>query len=626
MRGLMILSLVLLSFPVFGQTEIDSLNALLKSKTGIEKVDVYVQLSRKYMESNLLKGISLGKEGLSLAESLEYKKGQLKLHSNIGLCLRAMGSYNLSLENYLSALKIAEELKNQKQIAQVKNQIGNVYNYIGNLDKALEYYNDALSIRTVINDSLGIAGSYNNIGNLYKVKGENQKALEYLGRAVIIKNELGNKADMVPTLKNLGSVYLNLENYNEALKYYRQALEVEEETKSLQSISQTYLYFGQCYLKMKRYNLALQNLNKVFEFEDDFITAHTKIRGYDYLAQVYAALGYHETALTYYKKYINLRETLYTEDIGRQMLEVNTIYETQKHEQDILNMELKEQGIIKNVFIGFSVLVVFIGIWVVRDYKSKVKAAKELVKINEELTLAKQGAEKANLMKSDFLAQMSHEIRTPINTIMSYSSLLRSELDDGLPNELRGGFDSIDSGATRLLRTIELILNMSDIESGTYEAHFDKMNLCKEIVKPLYDEYRIIAERKGLEVILKNDLKDEALSVDGYTISQLVINLLDNAVKYTEKGSIIIRTYEEDRRKKLDISDTGIGISKEFIPNLFTKFAQEEQGYTRKFEGTGLGLSLAKKYCEINKAEIMVESEKGKGTRFTIVFCQDSNI
>ena len=103
-------------------------------------------------------------------------------------------------------------------------------------------------------------------------------------------------------------------------------------------------------------------------------------------------------------------------------------------------------------------------------------------------------------------------------------------------------------------------------------------------------------------------------------MSQIMANLIDNAIKYTASGEIGIKLYSINDKTAIDISDTGIGISEKYLPQLFTKFSQEEQGYTRKFEGTGLGLSLVKKYCEINRCDISVKSKKGEGTIFTILF------
>ncbi|KAB2844147.1 MAG: hypothetical protein F9K45_05225, partial [Melioribacteraceae bacterium] len=118
-----------------------------------------------------------------------------------------------------------------------------------------------------------------------------------------------------------------------------------------------------------------------------------------------------------------------------------------------------------------------------------------------------------------------------------------------------------------------------------------------------------------------NELKeDPVVKVDGYTMSQIMANLVDNAIKYTAAGKIELKLHSVNNKPAISISDTGIGISEKYIPKLFTKFSQEEQGYTRKFEGTGLGLSLVKKYCEINNCEISVKSKKGEGTTFTLQF------
>ncbi len=239
--------------------------------------------------------------------------------------------------------------------------------------------------------------------------------------------------------------------------------------------------------------------------------------------------------------------------------------------------------------------------------------------VEEALLLAKERAEKSDRLKSDFLAQMSHEIRTPINTIMNYTSLLQMELEDKTSDDNKGSFKSIQNAAYRLLRTIDLILNISDLEAGTYEPKFEQVNLVEKVILPVVNEFKQAAENKNLSLSFKNNLVEAPnVKIDNYTVSQTIANLLDNAIKYTSKGKITVLTEKEENYLIVKIEDTGVGISKEYLPNLFDKFSQEEAGYTRRFEGSGLGLALVKKYCIINNIEISVKSEKGIGTTFTL--------
>lgn len=239
----------------------------------------------------------------------------------------------------------------------------------------------------------------------------------------------------------------------------------------------------------------------------------------------------------------------------------------------------------------------------------------------EELIKAKEKAEQADKLKTNFLAQMSHEIRTPINVIVSFNNLIKDEVRDKIDPELYASFISVDLATKRIIRTIDLILNMSAIQSGTYEPTFKSINIKKDIIDNLILEYKLIAENKGLNfsVVYNTSLLD--IYADEYSVTQIFSNLIDNAIKYTLKGLVEI-IVDRDNESKLivKVKDTGVGISEEFIPNLFKPFTQEEQGYTRRFEGSGLGLALVKKYCEINNAEISVESKKNEGSTFTVIF------
>jgi signal transduction histidine kinase/ligand-binding sensor domain-containing protein len=254
--------------------------------------------------------------------------------------------------------------------------------------------------------------------------------------------------------------------------------------------------------------------------------------------------------------------------------------------------------------------------------KFRLKYEKELEKSERELLVAKEKAERSDALKSEFLAQMSHEIRTPVNSILNFSNLLKNEMIDKINNELKEGFSIIESGGRRLIRTIDSILNMSQIQTDSFEVFPTELDL-NEILDNLIREFRNVADQKKIALKFLNEESIGKIKGDEYTITQLFANLIDNAIKYTNEGSITIEIKKDsDEFIVVNVTDTGVGISEEFQANLFQPFSQEETGYTRKFEGNGLGLALVKKYCELNNAKIFFSSKKGKGTTFTVVFME----
>ncbi|MAT56343.1 MAG: hypothetical protein CMF23_00065 [Ignavibacteriae bacterium] len=237
----------------------------------------------------------------------------------------------------------------------------------------------------------------------------------------------------------------------------------------------------------------------------------------------------------------------------------------------------------------------------------------------EELKKAKEEAEKSNRLKSEFLAQMSHEIRTPINAMLSFTSLLKDEISNDIDEDLKESFDIISNAGNRLIRTIDLILDMSDVQAGSYDYNPQEVDI-NEVLKKLIAEFSLTAKTKGLT--LKSNLCNDSsvITVDEYTIRQIFANLIDNAIKYTNKGQIEVITYFNKEKLIAEVADTGIGINEENKSLIFEPFRQEYQGYSRKFEGNGLGLALVKNYCEMNNAHIEVESKKGFGSKFRVIF------
>ncbi|NLT52135.1 MAG: PAS domain S-box protein [Ignavibacteria bacterium] len=253
------------------------------------------------------------------------------------------------------------------------------------------------------------------------------------------------------------------------------------------------------------------------------------------------------------------------------------------------------------------------GIVVFVDITDRKLAEQEIIK-------AKEKAESADKLKSEFLAQMSHEIRSPINTILNSVTLLREELNDA-DEDIKSIFPILDSAGVRIIKTIDSILNMSELQLGIYEPHLKEVNIQQDILDLVYAEFKHLVEMKNLEFLYSSETDETKLIVDEYSTGQIFRNLLDNAVKYTNEGSISVKIFRnESGLLSVDIMDTGVGISKEFLETIFTQFRQEEQGYTRKYDGNGLGLALVKKYCDINNAQISVRSKKRYGSVFTVEF------
>jgi signal transduction histidine kinase len=246
----------------------------------------------------------------------------------------------------------------------------------------------------------------------------------------------------------------------------------------------------------------------------------------------------------------------------------------------------------------------------------KLRQAKEA-----ELIIAKEKAEKSDRLKTEFLAQMSHEIRSPMNIVLSFASLLKEDIAGKIDIPVDEYFNGIESAGRRLIRTVDLILNVSELQVGAYDPAWVNINLLNEVLDPLKSEFVTIAQQKGLEFNFSSIIDDPVIYGDKYSINQIFVNLIDNAIKYTREGYINVTINKnESNQITVIVEDSGIGISKDFLDTIFQPFMQEERGYSRKFEGSGLGLTLVKKYCDINSAQIKVVSEKGAGSMFIVTF------
>jgi signal transduction histidine kinase len=238
-----------------------------------------------------------------------------------------------------------------------------------------------------------------------------------------------------------------------------------------------------------------------------------------------------------------------------------------------------------------------------------------------ELTQARDAALESSRLKAAFLANMTHEIHTPLNIILGYADLMAERLGElGDEQRARDFGDPVRRAGSRLLGTIDAILEISRMEAGGYKLAPRDINLA-EFSARLLGEFRVLAERKGLALRARVEASEAVVRCDENCLSNALTNLLQNAIKFTERGAITVRVYRDSAQKEcLEVADSGVGIDPAYVPHIFEPFSQENSSPTRKFEGVGLGLALVRKYLELNGARITVASEKGKGSTFTIRF------
>ena len=224
---------------------------------------------------------------------------------------------------------------------------------------------------------------------------------------------------------------------------------------------------------------------------------------------------------------------------------------------------------------------------------------------------AKQQAEEARKLKNNFLSNMSHEIRTPLNGILGSTANLI--LQNSRNNELVEQLEIIMLSGERLLNTINNILDMSRLVANKMDVKLEKTNL-NDFISLILIPYKALAIKKGLLLTLKQETKPLMAKIDKKYFELIVTNIVENAIKYSDQGLIRITLRSDHKYLYLCVQDNGIGISESYLNKLFTPFEQESFGYDRKFEGSGIGLTITKNIVDLLSGEIKVDSKKGEGT------------
>ena len=616
---------------LFAQINIDSLKAIWGNESAHDtiRLDALEQFSLLgYSDSQPDSAFYFWQLEIDFARSKGYKKYIANALNNQGFCFFIKDKYFEALEYFQEALDIRQEIGDLQGLASSFNSIGGLYQKQKDYPKALEYLQEVLKIDEAILGKRRVAGTTINIGGLYTEMGDYTNALLYCRRGVAICEEIGEKSYLANGLGNIGIIYIAQGNYSKALIELKRSLAIFQEIGSKEGQGENCNYIGGIYNKKGDHQEALIWCKKALNINEELGSIFQHKNSCECIYTSYKALGNLDEALFYHEKMKALHDRLPKDDVTKKLQQMEfakqvlqdslATAEKERLIQTAHQEELRKRDRIRNMLLasGILFLVLVVGLLSRLRYIRKTQAVLE--EKNRLIEAEKEKAKSSEKAKQQFLANMSHEIRTPMNAIKGMTDiLLRREPQQHQLSYL----NAIKESSNSLLVIINDILDISKVEAGKIDLEEIPFSLL-DVIRNVNTIMQFKAEEKGL--LLKSSIEKDIVTAvigDPTRLLQILINLVGNSIKFTEKGTITIqlKTEQKDSAQivaKFCISDTGLGIGEDRLEKIFNSFEQAYSDTTRKFGGTGLGLSISKKLVEIQEGKIWAESEKGKGSEF----------
>lgn len=529
------------------------------------------------------------------------------------------------------ALDLAKEINDQKFIALSSSVLAQLYYARHEYKRATTELQKAISIQRKINDEAGLAYSYLNCAKVFNAQGDYDRAYKYLNLAEKFYLKENNKEYLGLVLLNRGIIRLNSETDPSSIRIVLTDLKKAEVylvgTTNLYETSRLFYYRARAYMQLGETKLAEQEALKSLKVSRDGDFGSMLMASSNLLSEINEQSGDLQESLAYLKSSNKVRDSIFNMNKEVLALEANTRYGVDAMRTNLKKLTKENAENIKTLKINklttiLSVaLITILSLLTLSLYKNnnlRARANDLLQKKNDELTIAKENAEKASMAKAQFLSTITHELRTPLYAVTGLTHLL---LEESPTENQKEHLNSLKFSGEFLLSLINNILDLNKLEAKKVDVLDSSFNLEKRISDVLI-ALKNSADDKKTELHFNFDPEiPKKLKGDPLKISQILINLIGNSIKFTENGDIWISVKKVNQVGKqlflhFEIKDNGEGISKEKQSAIFENFTQGSLQINRKFGGTGLGLSIVKNLLNLMGSDIHLESDLGKGCSF----------
>jgi signal transduction histidine kinase len=536
----------------------------------------------------------------------------------------------LSLKNCQLLIKKAEASKNHRVLAEAYDVIALNFNDFAEFDKSHYYYQLAIKEAYLAKNDTIKTWIYSNLGNLLTSKlNRFSEGIKQYNMALKFAIKIHDEVEVSYIKLNLAEAYLENGQYEISKKYIQQLFEKRFDQADAESEFTLQYLMG---VYEKHYHRYKESLRWFTKAEACFKKCKTDVyienvsRLYLYQSQVLDQLGMHEQAYSKLKSHLGYLKKNYNESASRKSRYLGYQIELNQFQKELQKAQLLKKNqdrelassriiLVLSIIITISIgviLIAFVGLARYRSQKNR-----KLLALNKELILAKEKSEEANLLKSQFISTITHELRTPLYGITGITDILIEEHPELNQNS---SVQSLRFSSRYLLALVNDLLHINKIEENKLELKQSAFNLREEIENMMNSLHHMAEKNRNELKLICSEQVPIYIDSDLIRLSQILINLLSNGLKFTENGQVTLRISLIDKtidaaRLYFEVTDTGIGIAPENQEKIFEKFIQIERR-SEDYQGTGLGLSIVKKLLTLFNSQILVKSEEGKGTTF----------
>ena len=556
---------------------------------------------------------------------LELLKNNIKVKTNNADLDLNRGDYHNGIIQLKSALEIANTIESKSDIGIINTKLANLFLKLKELDSAEVYISRAIVIHSNLDDDINLAVSRYTNGLIYLEKKQYIQAIDLFTNSNIVfeENELNEYISKVAL--NQGIAHLNINDYSKASSYLDKAILMSKRFNLPLIESAAHIYNGKVSSELGKTNQAIAQINEGLGLNNTTKISKSDIEGYKLLSNLYAKnkeykLAY-ENSITYQtlKDSINLTTQYKTES----SLIIPEPIKTTSEDNNSTSIDEENYSFGQLTTILSVALITILSLLTLSLYKNnniRLKTNNMLFKKNKELLTEKEKAEIAAKTKSNFLSTVTHELRTPLYAVTGLTNMLLEEnpKPDQIPH-----LKSLKFSGDYLLTFINDILQINKIEANKVELDPEIFNLKHKIENVVAALNNSAMDNNIIMHTNYDKALPETFLGDQLKLSQILINLIGNSIKFTKDGDIWINVTKTKQvgeiiDLKIEVKDNGIGITKEKQESMFESFSQGSVQINRKYGGTGLGLSIVKGLVDILKGKIYLKSELGKGTSFFI--------